>query len=365
MHELTPAEKWERATLADNFIFCKVMTANPDLCKELLELLLNIKIERIEIPVAERSFKVDYDSKGIRFDVYVKDGTGRCFDIEIQTTNRTNLAKRARYYQGLMDVDSLVSGADYSELNESYVIFLCMEDAFGNGLPVYDFHQVCKQDSEVLLNDGTHKVFFNASKYDKMPTESLREFFKFLNGLNAASDFTDQLEQKVRYAKTNAQWRHRFMTWEQEMRIQVKEKSEQLAKIIANEMVEDRVNAMRKDIEKEAKEMAKSMATEIAEKMVKEKAAARASEIAEDRVNAIRKDMEKEAKEMAMSMATEIAEKMVEEKRAAIVKEIAEEQTAEKARETAKKLLAEKIAPEVVAKCTGLSLEQVKKLANG
>ena len=298
MHELTPAENWERATLADNFIFCKVMTANPDLCKELLELLLNIKIERIEIPVAERSFKVDYDSKGIRFDVYVKDGTGRCFDIEIQTTNRTNLAKRARYYQGLMDVDSLVSGADYSELNESYVIFLCMEDAFGNGLPVYDFHQVCKQDSEVLLNDGTHKVFFNASKYDKMPTESLREFFKFLNGLNAASDFTDQLEQKVRYAKTNAQWRHRFMTWEQEMRIQVKEKSEQLAKEmakdLANEMVEDRVNAMRKDIEKEAKEMA-----------------------------------------------------------------------AEKVEETAKKLLAEKIAPEVVAKCTGLSLEQVKKLANG
>lgn len=297
MHELTPAEKWEQATLADNFIFCKVMTANPDLCKELLELLLNIKIERIEIPVAERSFKVDYDSKGIRFDVYVKDGTGRCFDIEIQTTNRTNLAKRARYYQGLMDVDSLVSGADYSELNESYVIFLCMEDAFGSGLPVYDFHQVCKQDSEVLLNDGTHKVFFNASKYDKMPTESLREFFKFLNGLNAASDFTDQLEQKVRYAKTNAQWRHRFMTWEQEMRIQVKEKSEQLAKEmakdLANEMVEDRVNAMRKDIEKEAKEMA-----------------------------------------------------------------------VEKVEETAKKLLAEKIAPEVVARCTGLSLEQVKKLAS-
>ncbi len=266
MHELTPAEKWEQATLADNFIFCKVMTANPDLCKELLELLLNIKIERIEIPVAERSFKVDYDSKGIRFDVYVKDGTGRCFDIEIQTTNRTNLAKRARYYQGLMDVDSLVSGADYSELNESYVIFLCMEDAFGSGLPVYDFHQVCKQNSDILFNDGTHKVFFNASKYDKMPTKGLREFFKFLNGLNAASDFTDQLEQKVRYAKTNAQWRHRFMTWEQEMRIQVKEKSEQYA--------------------------------------------------------------------------------------------------AEKVEETAKKLLAEKIAPKVVAKCTGLSLEQVKKLAS-
>lgn len=338
MHELTPAEKWEQATLADNFIFCKVMTANPDLCKELLELLLNIKIERIEIPVAERSFKVDYDSKGIRFDVYVKDGTGRCFDIEIQTTNRTNLAKRARYYQGLMDVDSLVSGADYSELNESYVIFLCMEDAFGNGLPVYDFHQVCKQNSDILFNDGTHKVFFNASKYDKMPTKGLREFFKFLNGLNAASDFTDQLEQKVRYAKTNAQWRHRFMTWEQEMRIQVKEKSEALAKIIAKEMVEDRVNAMRADIEKEAKNMAKDMAQDIAE------------DLAQDMAKDLAQDM---AKDLAQDMAKDMA------------KGIAEEQVNEKVEETAKKLLAEKIAPEVVAKCTGLSLEQVKKLANG
>ena len=112
------------------------------------------------------------------------------------------------------------------------------------------------------------------------------------------------------------------MTWEQEMRIQVKEKSEQLAKIIAKEMVEDRVNAMRADIEKEAKELAKEMV--------------------EDRVNAIRKDIENEAKEKA--------------------NEIAEEQTAEKVEETARKMLAEKIAPEVVARCTGLSLEQVKKL---
>ena len=241
--------------------------------KHLIEILLNLKIDRIEKPAAEKSLKTDFISHGIRFDVYVKDGNGRSFDIEIQTTHSTSLAKRARYYQGLMDVDSLVSGADYSELNESYVIFLCMEDAFGSGLPVYDFHQVCKQNSDILFNDGTHKVFFNASKYDKMPTKGLREFFKFLNGLNAASDFTDQLEQKVRYAKTNAQWRHRFMTWEQEMRIQVKEKSEALAKIIAKEMVEDRVNAMRADIEKEAKEMAAEKVEETAKKLLAEKIA--------------------------------------------------------------------------------------------
>ncbi len=135
-NDLTPGEKWERATLADNFIFCKVMTANPDLCKELLEMLLNIEIERIEQPLSEYALKTDYGSKGVRFDVYVKDGTGRCFDIEVQTTNRKNLARRARYYQSLMDLDMLATGADYGDLKDGYVIFLCLDDPFGQGLSV-------------------------------------------------------------------------------------------------------------------------------------------------------------------------------------------------------------------------------------
>ena len=37
--EITPEEKWEKATIANNFIFYKVMRHNPDVCKELLEIL--------------------------------------------------------------------------------------------------------------------------------------------------------------------------------------------------------------------------------------------------------------------------------------------------------------------------------------
>ena len=40
------SKKWEDLTIADNFIFCKVME-NESLCKELLEILLGIKIEKI------------------------------------------------------------------------------------------------------------------------------------------------------------------------------------------------------------------------------------------------------------------------------------------------------------------------------
>ncbi|MGN0729824.1 Rpn family recombination-promoting nuclease/putative transposase [Treponema sp.] len=272
-HGLSPAEKWERATLADNFIFCWVMSSNPDLCREVLELLLGISIERIETPEPERAFKADHWSKGVRFDVYVRDGTGRCFDIEIQTTNRTNLAKRARYYQGLMDVDSLSSGTDYSSLNESYVIFLCMEDAFGAGLPVYEFQQTCRQNPGIKFSDGTHKVFFNASEYDKMPTDSLREFFKFLNGKKADSELAGLLEKKVSLAKANAQWRHTYMTWEMEMKVRSRELAEDMAQDIAQDIAKDMAQGMAKDMAQElAKDMAQGIAKNMAEDMARDMA---------------------------------------------------------------------------------------------
>lgn len=222
---LTPAQKWEKATLADNFIFCSVMSHNLDLCRELLEMLLDIRIDYVKLVQSEKTFFPDFYSKGIRLDVYVKDGSGRSFDIEMQTVNTKNLSKRSRYYQSAIDVDNLKSGEDYEELKQSYVIFLCLFDIFGNGLPIYTFQNRCNENGSILLNDGTTKVFFNARMYDKMPTEKLRNFFKFLlDNEPAASDFTARIEDRIKLAKTNIDERRRFMTVEQEIKLYGKHK---------------------------------------------------------------------------------------------------------------------------------------------
>ena len=276
-HELTPAQKWERLTLADNFIFCKVLEDNPEVCRHLIEILLNIKIDRIEKPAAEKSLKTDFISRGIRFDVYVKDGNGRSFDIEIQTTRSTSLAKRARYYQGLMDVDNVQHGSGYDVLNESYVIFLCLGDAFGKGFPVYTFRYRADEDKDFLMDDGTVNVFFNAKKYDTMKSEELRAFFKYLCGKEPSSGFTDRLSALVERVKTNAQWRHRFMTWEQEMAIQSNEKAKEIAKELAKDMAKD----IAQDI---AKNMAQDMAKDLARNMVKDTAQSIANDIANQKV---------------------------------------------------------------------------------
>lgn len=261
--EPTPLEKWNSLTLANNFIFCKVLEENPDVCKELLEMLLDIKIDRIEQPKSEQTFKTDFDSRGIRLDVYVKDGTGRCFDIEIQTSNYMRLEKRARYYQGLMDVDSIQSGQEYSALKDSYVIFLCLGDAFGHRLPVYTFRYRAEEDKNILMNDGTVNIFFNATMYDKMQSENLRSFFRYLCGKNSDDNFTDRLSALVERVKMNAQWRHRYMTIEQEIKLQVEartnERAKELAKDIAKNMAQDIAKNMAQDI---AKDMAQDIANE-------------------------------------------------------------------------------------------------------
>ena len=72
---------WEEASLSNNFIFCRVMSENLDICKEFLEMLLNIQIESIHLAQPETTLDVDFFAKRIRLDVFVKDETDRMFDI--------------------------------------------------------------------------------------------------------------------------------------------------------------------------------------------------------------------------------------------------------------------------------------------
>ncbi|MBP3773085.1 MAG: Rpn family recombination-promoting nuclease/putative transposase [Treponema sp.] len=214
-------EKWEDLTFANNFLFCKILESEPELCRQLLELLLHIEIDHLEIPQAERTFKETIESKSVRFDVYTK-GDNKIFDIEIQTTNKKNLPKRSRYYQSIIDMSNLNAGTDYDELKETYIIFICLNDIFHKGLPLYTFENICNENRDIKLNDRAFKLFFNAANCDKLSSGEQKSFFKFLKGEIADSDFTRLLKDKLYVAKKNAEWRMQYMTWEQTLREEYK-----------------------------------------------------------------------------------------------------------------------------------------------
>ena len=55
--------------------FCKVLENNPEICRELLEMILDVKIKKIVCTNKQKTIEVTSDGKGIRLDVYLEDAT--------------------------------------------------------------------------------------------------------------------------------------------------------------------------------------------------------------------------------------------------------------------------------------------------
>ena len=139
------------------------------------------------------------------------------YDVELQVTDTGELPERARYYQGIMDLDTLKAGQKYKELRDSHVIFICLEDVFHNGLPVSTFENICVEDRKTKLQDRAYKHFFLAPLCAKMiEDEDVKSFFDFLISNHAGNGFTSDLKDFVTEAKHNMQWRFQFMTWERQ-----------------------------------------------------------------------------------------------------------------------------------------------------
>ena len=199
----------EELTFTDDYMFGYVMR-NPEICKELLERLLKIKIERLEYPELQKSISPYYEAKGVRLDVYVKD-SDKVFDIEIQNGRKSNIGKRTRYYQSMIDIDNLLKGASYTSLNESYIIFLCTFDPFEKGLPHYTFKTLCLQDSEVDIKDGGVKEIFNATAYATEEDVEISAFLKYIDSKEATDDFTDKINHIVEQAKINEKFKGDYL----------------------------------------------------------------------------------------------------------------------------------------------------------
>ena len=201
----------DQLVFSDDFMFGAVMR-DADICKEVIERLLQIKIDHIAYPELQTSISPLYPQKGVRLDVYVA-GSDKVFDVECQSYKIENIGKRTRYYQSLLDIDSLFKGHDYSELKESNVIFICLDDPFDGNLPVYTFERKCKEKANIDLDDKTHHIVFNASAYDKEDNPEIKDFLSFVRSNKADSDFTRRIANMVQAKKFEQTFFNEYMAW--------------------------------------------------------------------------------------------------------------------------------------------------------
>lgn len=179
-------------TIKNDFMFGAVMI-NPENCKEFLERALEIEIDRVDVS-REKSMVYHPDYKGIRLDVYAKDENNTCYNVEMQMTKKPALGRRSRYYQSQMDMDILLSGREYAELPDSYVIFICDFDPFGERKYRYTFQMQCKESNQTPLEDGRRIVFLSTCGENE--DEISKELLAFLKFVKADLKESREMEER-------------------------------------------------------------------------------------------------------------------------------------------------------------------------
>ena len=205
-------KSYDELGFTDDFIFCKVLTSRPDLCKKLLEIAIGHEVGEFVRQESQKPIEITSDGRGVRFDVYVEDNGNAVYDCEMQTTNSSNLPKRSRYYQGMIDLNLIERGADYNELKKSYVIFICPFDVFKRGLHRYTFKNCCIEDPTLQLGDDATKIFLCAGGTANDVPQELMELLDYISTGNDVGTFSKELEEAVQVARDHEEWRVEYMT---------------------------------------------------------------------------------------------------------------------------------------------------------
>ena len=207
---------FDKIGITDDVMFCTVLSNSED-CREFLQRILGIEIEEIVVVGTQVSMKSNFHAKGVRLDVYAKDKKGNAYDIEMQTTKMRELPLRSRYYHSEMDSYQIAAGEKYGNLKHSIVIFVCNFDLFAKNRSVYTFESICREDTEIYLQDKRKTIFININGSREDVPEELAHLLDYLKTKTPTDGFTERLEQRVVEIRRDIEWRDDYMTLEMKM----------------------------------------------------------------------------------------------------------------------------------------------------
>ena len=205
----------QELTIKDNFMFGAVMT-DEEICKDFLEMVLGFKIAQLTVS-KEKSFVYHPEYKGVRLDIIAADEKQTHYNVEMQVKYKENLGKRNRYYHSQIDMDLLTTGTDYDLLPDSYVIFICDFDPFHQKKYCYSFENKCREDKDLVLNDGNYTIFLSTRGENK--EEVPQELVNFLNYVKddvpetteCEDEFVKRVQETVRKIKASREMEERYM----------------------------------------------------------------------------------------------------------------------------------------------------------
>ena len=169
----------------------------------LAQLVLRIVTGKKDLILTE--FKTQADmvrvtgSRSICLDVYGTDSSGAKYDLEVQRADHGANPYRARYHSSVLDIENLHKGQDFTELPNTYIIFIIEKDFYGEKAPVYTIQNMNLITGEPF-NDGTYILYVNG---EYRGNDELGRLMHDFNCTRADDMTFDLMAEKTRYLKEN------------------------------------------------------------------------------------------------------------------------------------------------------------------
>lgn len=189
------------------------------------ELVLNTILDRSDLSVISVKTQVhisSFDNRSIWLDVLAVDRDNKIYNIEIQRSDSGASFKSARYHSSALDSKYLMKGKNFSELPETFVIFITENDVVGEDEPIYFVERVFVKTGR-LFGDGEHIIYVNAAHKDDT-TELGRLMHDFLC-MDPNDMVNEVLAEKARYYKEDEEGVKTMCKVLEDMRNEVREKA--------------------------------------------------------------------------------------------------------------------------------------------
>ena len=212
----TETINFDEIGITNDYMFGTVFR-DKEKCKELLQRILKIRLVEIEVVEPQKIMKTTLIGKGIRIDIYAKDSKGNVYDIEMQTTEETDLHLRTRYYHSEMDSYQIRAGQKYFNLKQSVVIFICTFDPFADDRSIYTFETTCKENKGLVLADKRRTYFVNVNGNREGISEDTTKLLDYFKTGQPTDHYTKDIQKQVQIIRNDDDWRENYMTIEMKM----------------------------------------------------------------------------------------------------------------------------------------------------
>ena len=162
----------KRLPLTNDYIFKKVFakSGNEEILKDLLESVLEIKIQKVEVKNPELPKDI-LDKKAGILDIKVEINENQICDVELQVANERNIEHRSVYYMGKLVAEQLNKREEYSKLKKTIVINLLNFSYYKRN----SYHQIAHMKFEKTKEE--EYVDLGYTEEDQIATEDIEMHF--------------------------------------------------------------------------------------------------------------------------------------------------------------------------------------------